>query len=740
MYRNLNAAALLATTMLVTTAFAQDNKAVILEEIIVTAQKKSENIQDVPISITALTGAALESKGIRSLDEVAFRVPNLSFRNTSDIKLSSTSLRGIIAQTGSAGQDPSVATYVDEVFLGAGASANIAYYDLEAVEVLRGPQGTLFGRNAIGGVINIRTRKPTFSTEGFAEAEIGTFNHTRVTGALGGALVGDVLAARVSGSFDRRSGFTKIVPLNTSSDNENNWNVRGQLLFRPSENMDWLLSGEYREVQQSSRAFETLVDVRGVNPDNTDPNDRRIFTGEKSQEEFDGYRIGLRGNIDIGNTKLISVTGYRRHNYSSRADTDGTQLKLVSDGDPEKVSAFSQELRLAGGDDASRFSWLIGGFYYKQTSTNLSFVEFGSDLTGAPDPIIGGSNGALKVTSYAAFGSVTVRPVDKLSITLGGRFTKERKSIVYSQDDPLGVLGGTTAVTGVKKYNNFSPNVNISFKASDDMLIYATASQGFKSGGFNDALGSATGIGFEPEKVSNAEVGIKSELLDRRLRLNFAAFYINWKDILVSVDNPATLTYDPTLRNAGKARSYGLEAEATFKASERFSMSASVALLDARFTGSLNERFTGQLNPDGTPKAGSPGFFLDRLTDAPKFTASGSFTYKAPISDSLFVAFTPEVIYRGSSFLGLNSELQRPNSAGVAQLGLNRQKGFFLVNASLSLDGGDDGRWSAGIWAKNLTNTLYKARVFDLSGDRIGQVFQILGAPRTFGLYVRREF
>mgnify|MGYP000612575885 CR=1 FL=1 len=725
--------ALLATSMLASPAFAQEKDKVGLDEIVVTAQKRSENVQDVPIAITAITGEQLESKGIRSLDEVAFRVPNLSFRNTSDIKLSPISLRGVIASTGSAGQDPSVATYVDEVFLGAGAGANIAYYDLEAVEVLRGPQGTLFGRNAIGGVINIRTRRPTFQTQGFAEAEIGTFDHLRLTGGLGGALIDDVLAARVSGSFDRRAGFTKIVPLNTRSDDENNWNVRGQLLLKPSENMEWLFSGEYRKVQQSGKAFETLVDAVGINPANTDPNDRRIFTDEKNRETFDGYRISLNGNIDIGSAKLTSVTGYRHHNYFSRSDTDGTPLKLVSDGDPENVTAFSQELRLAGGDDKSVISWLIGGFYYTQESTNLSFVDFGPDLLGVPLTIAGGSNGAVKVNSYAAFASITARPGDKLSITLGGRYTKERKSIVYSQDDPLGLLGGTFTVNGVKKYNNFSPNLNISFKASDDVLIYATASRGFKSGGFNDALGDATGIGFEPEKVNNAEVGIKSELFDRRLRLNIAAFYLKWDDILISADNPSTPIYDPTLRNSGNARSYGLEAEATFKASERLALNASIALLDARFIGPLNKRRAGGNTP-------ATQFVLDRLTDAPSFTASSSFTYRVPVNDSLNIVFAPELIYRGSSLLGLNAGLAVSDSRGVLKTGLNRQTGFALVNASLSLDGGEDGHWSAGLWVKNLTNTRYKDRIFDLSGGPIGQVFQVLGPPRTLGLYVHREF
>jgi iron complex outermembrane recepter protein len=727
MNRNTAMAALLVSSTLAMPAFAQDSVPSGLDEIVVTAQKKSENIQDVPIAITAITGEQLESKGIRSLNEVAFRVPNLSFRNTSDIKLSPISLRGVFAATGSAGQDPSVATYVDEVFLGAGAGANIAYYDLDAVEVLRGPQGTLFGRNAIGGVINIRTRKPTFNTEGYAEAEVGTFNQLRVSGGLGGALVDDVLAARVSGSFVRRSGFTKIVPLNARSDNENNWNLRGQLLLKPSENMDWLLSGEYREVQQSGKAFETLVDAAGINPGNTDPNDRRIFADEKNRENFDGYRIALRGNIDIGSAKLTSITGYRHHNYFSRSDTDGTPLKLVYDGDPEKVTAFSQELRLAGGDDTSTFSWLIGGFYYNQKSNNLSFVEFGPDLLGPGVSLLGGSDAAVEVTSYAAFASGTLRPSDKVSITLGGRFTKERKSIVYSQSDPLGFLGGTFAVRGVKKYDNFSPNLNVSFKASDDLLIYATASKGFKSGGFNDALGDATGIGFNPEKVNSAEIGVKSELLDRRLRLNLAAFYLQWKDILISADNPATPLFDPTLSNAGKARSYGLEAEATFKASERLSINTSIALLDARFTGPLKERQ-------------APGFTLERQADAPKFTASGSFTYRAPISDRLFVVFAPELLYRGSSFLGLNNKLAVRDRAGVLQTGLNRQAGFAVVNASFSLDGGNNSRWSAGIWAKNLTNTRYKTRIFDQSGGPIGQVFQVLGPPRTLGLYVRHEF
>ncbi len=720
-------AALAVSSILAKPAFAQKTGSSVLDEIVVTAQKKSENLQNVPIAITAITGDQLSSKGIRSLDEAASRVPNLSFRNTADIKLSPISLRGVFALTGSAGQDPSVATYVDEVFLGAGAGANISYFDLEAVEVLRGPQGTLFGRNAIGGVINIRTRRPTFTTEGYAEAEFGNFNHLRVAGALGGALIDDVLAARVSGSMTRRAGFTEIVPLGTRSDDDNNWNLRGQLLFKPSEGMEWLLSGEYREVQQSGKAFETLVDATGINPGNTDPNDRRIFADSKNREEFDGYRISLRGKIAVGDASLTSITGYRKHNYFSRSDTDGTPLKFVYDGDPESVTAFSQEIRLAGGTELSKFSWLIGGFYYNQKSSNLSFVEFGKDLTGSNVPIVGGSNGTVKVSSYAAFGSVTVRPNEKLVVTFGGRFTKERKSIVYSQADPLGFLGGTFNITGLKEYEDFSPSVNISLKASSHVLLYASAAKGFKSGGFNDALGDATGIGFDPEKVNSAEVGLKSELLDRRLRLNLAAFYLKWDDILISADNPATPIFDPTLRNAGRARSYGLEAEGIYKASERLSITASMALLDARFLGSLKDRQ-------------APGFTLDRALDAPRFTASGSFTYRVPVRDDLTITFSPEVLYRGSSFLGLNNALAVKDSAGILRSGLNRQPGLAVINATLSIDGGDGSRWTAGIWTKNFTNILYKTRIFDQSGGPIGQVFQSLGPPRTVGIFFKRRY
>ena len=173
-------AALLANSMLAAPAFAQDSATSGLDEIVVTAQIKSENIPDVPIVVTLITGEQLQSKSIRSLDEVAFHVPNLSFRNKWDIKHSPISLRFVFASTGSAGQHPSVATYVDEVFVSAGAGANIAYYDLEAVEVFRGPQGTLFGRDDIGDMFYIRMLKPTFNTKGYAKVKIETFNHTLV--------------------------------------------------------------------------------------------------------------------------------------------------------------------------------------------------------------------------------------------------------------------------------------------------------------------------------------------------------------------------------------------------------------------------------------------------------------------------------------------------------------------------------------------------------------------------------
>lgn len=725
----------------------------VLEEIIVTAQKRTENAQDVPISVSAISGDNLEKAGISNLEDAAFRLPNLAFPKFSDSKLASVTLRGISDPGGSAGQDPGVAVYMDEVYLGPGVGSNIDYFDLESVEVLRGPQGTLFGRNAIGGVINLRSRKPTFDWEGFVSAGYGNYNAQTATAAVSGPLLGDKLAVRLAGTINKRDGTTRNEFLKADTNSQGSGSARLQLLFRPNDQQEWSLSGEYRRLSQSPKGFETLFyDPAGVvsalfsasrTAPNNNPFDRKIVADGLGRETANIWRFALNGVVELGDLTLHSVTSYRKHDYYSFSDTDNSPFKIAYDGDPENVKAFSQEVRLES-DKSERFDWMVGGFYYHQNARNLSFVTIGSDATallteGALTSALNiGSNAKTILNSYAGFANIGFRPTDKTELRVGARYSSERKKLDYSQvdlDSILGrgaeVLGGTFTANRTTKSSSFTPSISLTFKPVDDVMVYAAVSKGFKSGGFNDGLGTVDSIAFGPEKLWNYEAGLKSELFGRRVRFNVTGFYMQWTDIQISNDDPATPFFDPKTSNAGKARSYGLEVELTGKVNSFLTIGSNLGLLDARYTNG----FFGALSAvDGKP------ILLRKLPYAPTYSFSLFADFNKDISDRFKLSLRPEMTLQGPHFLSDDQRTAAEAGERRAPKEDNQQMAYALVNVRAGFGDADD-RWQISVWAQNLFNKTYKTRIFNqLGSPLIAQKFIILGEPRTYGVEARFKF
>ncbi|MCB2114512.1 MAG: TonB-dependent receptor [Parvularculaceae bacterium] len=696
-----------------------------IETIVVTARKKEESIRETPISITAFSGDTLQRTGVTDIADVALRTPSLSYGDFGDEKLSPVSLRGIVADSGSAGADPAIGVYLDEVFLGQGVGATIDLYDLERVEVLRGPQGALFGRNTIGGVISFTTARPTEEFEAKAQFEYGNFNHLRAAGVVSGAIAPGVVSGRVSIVTDSRDGIADNLVLGRDVNSENSWSTRGQLLFNLSDNAEWLVSGDYRKVDQDSLVFETLayndattfvtvLDLFGLER-NADPYDRRVYSDLVTKEMAEIWGVTSIFKASVGAIDVVNVTSYREHEYDNIADTDRSAVRWLYDGDPEDVSRFSTELRFSGA--AGPLEWVAGGYYFKQKSRNLSFVEVGADLADAlamPEltGFRAGSDADMETRSIAGFASATFAITDRLDVTFGGRYTSERKNIDYTQVDPLALLGGDFSALGADSWAEFTPNANIRFRVSPDLMLYATVSRGFKSGGFNDALGDADGIAFDPETLWNYEGGVKASLFDGAMEAGASLFYMDWTSIQLSQDNPVTPVFDPIILNAGAAHSVGAEFELMTRPVDGLTLGVNASVVEAEYD-------EGVL-PNGTP--------LNQVPYAPAYTLNFSGEYRKPVWRGLELFIGGEYLRRGEMFLGEDSN----TDARVAPYG--------LVNIRGGIESGEGG-WRITGWAKNLANKRVKQRLFDLfDQDVIGQSFIALNEPRTYGVSLDVSF
>lgn len=695
-----------------------------LEEVVVTARKVEENIQETPVSVTAFNAASIEKLGMVTMTDIALRTPGLNYGNFGDTKLSPTSLRGVVSSAGSAGQDPAVGVYVDDVFIGQGADAPLDLYDIERVEVLRGPQGTLYGRSTIGGVIALTTKRPTDQFEGSAEVGYGNYDQLRIAGSLSGPLAGDVLKGKISAVYDDRDGTTDNAWLDVAANDKHHWTTRGQLLYTPSDTTELLVTGEYFEIDQRPLVFETLrynddalltqlLDGNAL-PRNSDPYDRKVYSNAQSRETLESWSGSAELRMKFGGVEFTSITAYRTHDYFSRTDTERSPIDFAYDGDPEDVDTFSEEVRLTWSTGA--FDWLAGLYYYDRTAANLSFVEVGADLAslfGAPE-ITGvriGSDATTDTTSIAVFGSATWQASEKLDVTLGGRYTSEDRSIDYVQTDPLDLLGGSFSVKDDDSWSKFTPNASLRYRHTPDVMAYVTVSEGFKSGGYNDALGDANGIAYGPESVWNYEAGLKSEWLDRRVVTNVAVYYMDWTDIQITVDNPATPIYDPSILNAGKAHSLGLEAEVQAAVTERLTIGLTLSVQEAEYD-------------EGNLPTGEP---LDKIPFAPKYTSDLNAEYSIPLAGGS-LSLIGEALFRGESYLTNDNQED------------GRVDDYVLYNARVRY-APDDGNWSVTLWGKNLGDETVKQRLFDLySQDLVGQKLIALNDPRMYGVTVRFDF
>ncbi len=712
-----------------------------LEEIIVTAERRESNLQDTPISVTAVTAAAIQAQGIRTVSDLAANVPNLtSTTGPQGGADANFFIRGVGQFDFIATNDPGVGVYVDGVYLGRTVGALFDSSDIARVEVLRGPQGTLFGRNTLGGAISIVSKAPELGElSGTVSISGGSRDRIDADGSINLPL-GDKAALRF-GAFERyQDGFATRDFDGAKFGKTKRYGGRAQLLFEPTERLSVTLSADYSNDKSNPApsVLRAILPLPFFPPDAAlqIQNPNRFYrvnasNSTESRNEIYGFSGTLAYELSDDVT-IKSITAYRNLDAFSTSDPDGTLYRLYDQQSPTKQDQFSQELQLTGSLLDDRLNFVLGGYYFREEVDQTLFLCF-APITPTPTAFFNPCNtwnqGNRQVTkSYAAFGQVRFNVTEKFSLTAGGRYTDETKNIVSNQAfdfRPAGfeaapgfVVPGflapiVTDLPGRLKFNKFTPKLGAEFKPSDDVLIFASYAKGFRSGGFNGRLiVPATSIPtYRPDTNDAFEVGFKLDAFDRKLRFNATAFYQKYKGIQQTISVPVTQFQ---VANAGNANLYGFEAELTAAPTPELRINASLGYSHSKFV-------------DVPPEAEQSGTINgNSLPFSPRWTANIGAEYRIDIGER-FKAI-PRVDYRYQSrtfFTALN-------------LPLEQQGGYGLLSARLTLAAADD-RYSIAVYGDNLADEEYYTFGQNALGAQ-GVAYNYLGRPREFGVTARFNF
>ena len=711
---------------------AQVDATLALEEVVVTAQKRAQDLQTVPISITALTGDDMREADIFSLDGIAERTPGFSMGSFNKGQ-PQMFIRGIGSNDDGAGSDVSVVSFIDEVYIGRAAGQVFELFDLERVEVLRGPQGTLFGKNAVGGAVSLHTRKPDETFIGRAEATVGRFDQVVLRGLISGP-ISDQVFGKIAVNSRKRDGYVESLVTGDDQADQDTFSTRGALRFVPSDDLEILITGDYgksREAGQGrilvgpgllfSSAQASMPEFVGDH--------RKSFADEAGQADTDIWGLSSKIDWDLGNSTLTSITAYRESEYDMIDDVTGNNAVTAGPLDvhtfiDESSKQFSQELRLSSTAFEDRLSWVLGAYYLNEDTDR----DENSALGFAAAPVFGVSTSLShmenETDSFSVFGDFTYHFNDAFSLTAGARFTDEKKDSHIISFAPIGVghtINEDYDVEADESWTAFTPRVVLNYQVNDAVFLYASYSEGFKSGGFagTPATAEAAGTAFDQEDAAAFELGIKSELFDDRLRLNIAAFTTDYQDLQVLLrkvtpENPIGIVVTD---NAADATSEGVEVEFTALLFEGFELSGNYAYLDATYDSYLEVG----AGPGGTDidNAGN------RLRNAPKNALNLVAKYTHALDNGGEITLRYEYINQGKSF-------QDPrNEEGATK------PSYDLSNARIAYTS-PGAQWEVAVWGQNLFDEEYFTHSWPAAPFASG--FGAAGAPVTYGVTVTLNF
>ena len=769
-----------------------------IDEVVVTSRKREENLQQVPISVSAFTSEGLSRRGLSNVTEISDFVPNVQIDFTSAISGASSSfaafIRGIGQSDFAINTDPGVGLYIDGVYYARTVGSVVDLLDVERIEVLKGPQGTLFGRNTIGGAINVVTRKPGENFDFRGEVTTGRYNRLDTRGVVDIPLIRDQLYFQVAFSLKNRDGYQRRIPFQgpgagdavqnelinralpnvKDPGNENNDTARAKLLWNASDRVTVNFAFDYARIRENTPAstllktttesdpsalgslYNTCISVPqgadgfldaacgpliGVNADAVSTNDRtpydsRFVTGDldttyatgPGRSEMDSYGGALTVDWEVSDAvSLKSITAYRQLDADFGRDGDGSPLVIDQTSFRINQDQFSQEFQFSGNNLDSRLTWTAGLYYFQEHALQIDFVPLGGGILNIFGP------NTQRTKAYAVFGEANFALTEKLSLVAGGRWTREQKRLQLDQQNlspffsiilppeafPRPGQPNFLGPAALQKanFNNFSPRGGLNYQITEDIFSYFSYSRGFKSGGFTTRLtapfnpdfagniaGGLTDLRFNPEKAEAFEVGVKSEFLNRRLRLNLAGFWTNYNNIQIVVQRGIT----PANENAAKGRIRGFEAELQALATEAFRITAAFGYMDAQYT---------RLNP------GTPLTLNSKFQNTPEATFSIAGDYTLAMANDGALDLHVDYSYRSSIF---------NNAENTPEL---RQGAINLLGASVTYRSPAD-NWSLSLGGRNLTNERYIVSGFNQPA--VGFVEATFSRPREW--YFRLQY
>ena len=789
-------------------ACAQESTEAGLEEIVVTATRREANLQTIPVAVSAYTGESLAENKVFSASDLANAVPSFSLTATTPLD-QELNIRGIV-NTGldAPSVEPSVSTFVDGIYIGRSGDYNFDFFDLERIEVIRGPQGVLLGKNVVGGALSVITAPPSQQTSAELTLSTGNYQSRLGTGHVNGGIT-DTLSGRLSFQYRAHDGYANDVLHNRDLEDLDSKQLRAQLLWQPDKG--WRIRGIFDYTDDSSNGFNSVA-VEGGTPscetsylsfDCTRPwSNARAYLGltnpreampnsvqlqdEPDRQQYltrSGWGLTLDVAKDMGFATFNSLTGYRsadsdqlysqtgmgpqaldydigrwfdfidyvdaRYGERDFASNNGLFLFEYSNGEKTRSKSISQELRLTS-NGGSRFDWMVGA-YYRHDDIDKDTFAFSENFLGSlaenaaiatPLSVASGQSNWTedgKNESYAVFGQLGYKLTDALKLTVGLRQTWDKKTgnvtglavatgDRFNPNDPQAVtplesvcrtptgalveldfgeqceapnMWRFAAGEGFQtpysaSWNELTPQATLGWTITNDVYTYLTYSQGFKGGGFDDVPGSVpqANTPFNPEKVKNYEFGIKSTFLDRRVRFNADIFYMDYADLQVAQLNAECLC--GLTENAAKAKIKGIEAELDLMPVYNLRLSLSGSYIDAKYKDFMEE--------SGLDSSGN------RLQRTPSAQLSAGINYRLGM-----VTFDVRYSWQSDMYWATDNIAKEPS--------------YGLLDGRVAI-GPENKKWAVAVWAKNLTDELYRTNVIPFGGDEVSQ----FGAPRTYGL------
>ncbi len=699
-----------------------------LEEIIVTAQRRQENLQDVPISVVAISGNELANSGIDATLSIPEMVPSVQLLRSGPVAM--FFVRGVGNTSAGTGEEAANAVYIDGVYVSDMKGTALKFNNIERIEVLKGPQGTLFGRNASGGLINVITKEPGDQLEVDVNVGFSNYDTTTMQAYVAGPISNNLKADIALTSTDQQEGWGERLNDGDDAFLGWDWGARSKWVLEPSDTTKFTLSGEYGKMSSdfSSNFLLAQGAVSALGNDSADDE----FDTRANEDTFTDQRnsaLTLTAEIDLGWATLTSISGYRDNETETSLDVDTGPVPLVRININSSTTTFQEEIRLAS-NDTEPLSWQTGLFFLNAESELKP-----QRLTGLAFGALDNGNSVfskLETESVAAFGEVTYALTPTTHITAGLRYTEDERDLNGSVV-PLGTGGVVVTRRDSVSDDEMTYRFAIRQDIGDNHNVYASYNRGFKSGTFS--MSAILNDPVDSQTIDAYEIGLKSELLDSRLRVNVAAFMYDISDYQIRAVAPGAGA-NAVLLNAAEVEVTGLELEFEAAPMEGLNIFGYATFLDSEYADFPGALFTYPNPSSCTPGANPPGSSTGAPTGgssscigdaagndtplAPEFAASLGGTYTMATSGGGEVRMTALYSYNDGFSFESDNRLVQPS--------------FGLLNASVAYQ--PNAHWSVELWGRNLNDELhYVQKIGSSTGD-----FEVPAAPRTYGVNFRYTY